>query len=103
MEEDFAESVHTFLEKTLSLHSNLHTAIENHDNESIQNYAREFSDACTYMGADLLSAKLHELLCQLNDYNQATRLKSIQEIDQIYHQCRQELLDELNKNLKQAV
>ncbi len=103
MQDDFTESVHTFLDDSLSLHSKLHASIENNDSKNIRSVCSEYADTCSFMGAEILSAKLAEL----QDLNLKTQLKEVKnlinQIDQLYDLCRVELQTELNKQFKKAV
>ena len=103
MEEDFTESVFSFLDKTLSLQSGLHAAVESQDTEATIRLAHEFADSCIYMGADALSEKLSLFYIIPNKLDDSAKMELLKEIDHIYQRCRQELQEEIGKNIKQAV
>lgn len=103
LQEDFFESIQSFLDKTSELHSQLHEFIETDQSLLAKKLCQQFSDSCDYIGAEKLSVKLLELINKITK-NQTEEMKDLLvQIDQLYDLTRVELQMEFSKPVKKAV
>ncbi len=103
MADDYPEVLQTFLDVSLGQHTEMHTACEMEDYESLEVVSHEFKDSCENIGAESLSelADQIERLCGSGHYKSIDEL--IDKIDELYGICRLEIQTEQKRYYKIAI
>lgn len=102
MEEEFAEVLQSFLEKSLAQHTDLHVALQKQDYQALRVVSEQLSDGCSHIGAQVLVDELMELRQALLMASYGELEPMMEEIDSLYSLCRIEIQAELAKGFKRT-